>query len=294
MRPLYRIPPRGVVLFHFWPSLCSQKVRLALAEKGVVYEGRLVNIGPPLENYDPDYVRLNPGAVVPTLVVDGEVICDSMRIMHEVDHRFDGPSLLPDEPIVREQVERLLRLQNEFPFREYSYGTLQGFLRLMTRGSMRMRQRRLRRMRARAPDLAAAYDRKLADLANWDRTIRDRAAIDDIERRAEALLDELEAALAEHPFLGGTHYSLADVAWTIILARLHMAGHQRWWESGRRPRVAAWVERMRARPSYRAATVWDRLHPDVMVPLVARFVLPRLAIAIAVIAAVGLAIGSLP
>src|SRR5690606_32803592 len=100
----------------------------------------------------------------------------------------------------------------------------------------------------------------------------------------------LEAVLAEHPFLGGAHYSLADVAWAVILARLQMAGHQRWWESGKRPRVAAWYERMRARPSYRAAWVWDRLHADVMAPLVARFVLPRLAMAIAVATAAGLAI----
>jgi tetrachloro-p-hydroquinone reductive dehalogenase len=47
-----------VELFHFPPSLCSQKVRLALAEKGVVYDARLVNIGPVLENYEPWYARI--------------------------------------------------------------------------------------------------------------------------------------------------------------------------------------------------------------------------------------------
>ena len=31
----------GLVLYHDWGSTCSQKVRLALAEKGLDYEGRM-------------------------------------------------------------------------------------------------------------------------------------------------------------------------------------------------------------------------------------------------------------
>lgn len=287
----FDVPASGVVLFHFWPSLCSQKVRLVLAEKGVDYEGRLVNIGPPMENYEPAYVRLNPGAVIPTLAVDGEIITDSMRIMHEIDRRFPGPPLLPgpDDPAL-DKVERLLRLQNVFPFREHAYGTLTGFLRLATRASMRWRIRKLERMKRAAPDLAAAYDRKIADVAKWNVTMRDRAEVERIDRRAEALLDELEQALSSSEFLAGDRYSLADAAWTVIVSRLYMQGRQHWWGNGRRPRVEAWYGRMRERPSYRAATIWERLQFGVMAPIIARVLLPRLTVALLVIAAIGWAI----
>jgi glutathione S-transferase len=287
----FDIPATGVVLFHFWPSLCSQKVRLVLAEKGVDYEGRLVNIGPPMENYEPAYVRLNPGAVIPTLVVDGEIITDSLRIMHEIDRRFAGPPLLPgpSDPAL-EKVERLLRLQNVFPFREHAYGTLTGFLRLATRASMKWRIRKLERMKRAAPDLADAYDRKIADVAKWNVTMRDDAEVERLDRRAEALLDELEQTLVSQEFLAGDSYTLADAAWTVIVSRLHMQGRQHWWTGGRRPRVEAWYGRMRERPSYRAATIWDRLHFGVMAPIVARVLLPPLAIILALAAAIGAAI----
>jgi glutathione S-transferase len=287
----FDVPSTGVVLFHFWPSLCSQKVRLVLAEKGVEYEGRLVNIGPPMENYEPAYVRLNPHAVIPTLAIDGEIITDSLRIMHEIDRRFPGPALLPetDEPAL-EAVERLLRLQNEFAFREHAYGTLTGLLRLATRASMKWRVRKLQRMKRAAPDLATAYDRKIADVAKWNVRMRDGAEIDQLDRRAEALLDELEEALTSTEFLATDRYSLADAAWTVILSRLHMQGRQHWWENERRPLVAAWYGRMRERPSYRAATIWDRLHVRVMAPIVARVLLPPLMVASAVTGAIVAAI----
>lgn len=287
----FDIPATGVVLFHFSPSLCSQKVRLVLAEKGVEYESRLVNIGPPMENYQPAYVRLNPRAVIPTLVVNGEIITDSLRIMHEIDRRFAGAALLPepDDPALA-MVERLLRLQNEFAFREHAYGTLTGFLRLATRVSMKWRIRKLERMKRADPDLGAAYDRKIADVAGWNVTMRDRAEVDELDRRAEALLDELEEALTSTEFLASDRYSLADAAWTVIVSRLHMQGRQFWWADGRRPGVEAWYGRMRERPSYRAATIWDRLQFGVMAPIIAGVLLPPLVLLLVVAAAISTAI----
>jgi glutathione S-transferase len=211
-------------------------VRLVLAEKGVDYESRFVNIGPPMEHYEPVYLQLDPGAVIPTLAVDGEVMTDSMQIMHEVDRRFPGSPLMPDPGSSDlEKAEHLLRLQNVFPFREHAYGTLTGFLRWATRASMKWHIRKPERMKRAAPDLAADYGLKLADVAKWNVTMRDGAEVERIDRRAEALLDYLEQALSSSTFLVGDRYSLADAAWTVIVSRLHMQGRQHWWAGGRRP-----------------------------------------------------------
>jgi glutathione S-transferase len=50
--------------------VCAAKVRFALAEKGVAWDGRYLDILKG-DQFDPDYVKLNPKAVVPTLVHNG-------------------------------------------------------------------------------------------------------------------------------------------------------------------------------------------------------------------------------
>ena len=66
-------------LYHYDTSTCSQKVRLVLAEKRLPFESRIVNLRRN-ENLAPDYLALNPNGVVPTLIHDGQVICDSSVI----------------------------------------------------------------------------------------------------------------------------------------------------------------------------------------------------------------------
>ena len=66
-------------LYHFGFSTCSQKVGPVLAEKGVDFTSREVNLlaGEP---HDPEYVKLNPKHVVPTLVHEeaGNVVVGMM------------------------------------------------------------------------------------------------------------------------------------------------------------------------------------------------------------------------
>ena len=52
-------------LYHYWSSVCSQKVRMCLAEKRVAWENVHVDIFA-FDNYTEWYTKLNPKAVVPT------------------------------------------------------------------------------------------------------------------------------------------------------------------------------------------------------------------------------------
>ena len=65
-----------IALYHNAASTCSQKVRLALAEKQLEYESRDVDLIGGAQ-HDPEYVKLNPYHVVPTLVHDGGVFIES-------------------------------------------------------------------------------------------------------------------------------------------------------------------------------------------------------------------------
>jgi glutathione S-transferase len=48
-------------------SICTQKVLITLDEKSLDYEPVIVNLFTN-EQYDPEYLKLNPKGVVPTLV----------------------------------------------------------------------------------------------------------------------------------------------------------------------------------------------------------------------------------
>lgn len=53
-------------LYHTVNSVCAQKVRIQLEEKGLPWTGRLMTLRG--DQFDPAYLKLNPNGVVPTLV----------------------------------------------------------------------------------------------------------------------------------------------------------------------------------------------------------------------------------
>jgi glutathione S-transferase len=101
-----------LTLYHGKTSVCSIKARLALAEKGVAWEGRLLTLRG--DQFDPDYMKLNPNAVVPTLVHDGKVVIESTVIMHYVDEAFPGPALVPADPTSRAKLRMTTKLMDEY------------------------------------------------------------------------------------------------------------------------------------------------------------------------------------
>ena len=56
-----------IELYHNDMSVCAQKVRFALGEKTLQWKNRHLNLRAG-DQQKPEYVKLNPNAVVPTLV----------------------------------------------------------------------------------------------------------------------------------------------------------------------------------------------------------------------------------
>jgi ganglioside-induced differentiation-associated protein 1 len=276
-----------VTLFHIWPSSCSQKVRLGLAEKGVAYHGRIVNIGPPMENYEPWYVRMNPAAVVPTLKHGERIVTDSLQILRYVDDTFEGPALMPEDDARRALAEQLLARIDGLQIRTLSYAPRREWLRSVLQRVIGARARRLQRHAQRNPDLADAYQRKLEDVQSWQRDVIDPAAAEAAKQEVLATLAELEQALERFggPFMLGEPYTLVDVFATTLVARVHMLGRSEVLEP--LPRLREWYQRMRERPSFAAAAMSEKVDLRKMVPIFLPWLLPRLAIALLVIGAIG-------
>ena len=77
-------------LYHNDMSTCSQKARLALAEKGLKWTSHHLELRAG-DQQKPDYTKLNPNAVVPTLVDNGRVIIESTIINEYIDDAFPAP-----------------------------------------------------------------------------------------------------------------------------------------------------------------------------------------------------------
>ena len=94
-----------LVLKHYWRSSCSWRVRWALAVKGLACQLEPVDLlrG---EQQQQDYVRQNPQATVPVLLVDGVPYYESLAIVEWLDECYPSPPLLPSAP-----AERLLARQ---------------------------------------------------------------------------------------------------------------------------------------------------------------------------------------
>jgi glutathione S-transferase len=91
-------------LFHVPLSPFCRKVRLSLAEKKIEVE--LVE-----ERYweaDPDFLRRNPAAKVPVLRLDGIMMAESAAICEYLEETRPEPRLLPEDPVQRLEVRRLV------------------------------------------------------------------------------------------------------------------------------------------------------------------------------------------
>ena len=77
-------------LYNAPQSTCSQRVRFVLNAKGLPFDEVKLDLlaGDQLK---PDYLKLNPNGVVPTLDHDGDVIIDSSVIIEYLDEVSPEP-----------------------------------------------------------------------------------------------------------------------------------------------------------------------------------------------------------
>ena len=95
-------------------STCSQKVRYTMAEKGLPFVEHKLKLFKN-EQLRPEYLKLNPNGVVPTLVHDGRPIVDSSVIMEYLDAMHPESSLTPRDAEQRARMRAWTRFFEEVP-----------------------------------------------------------------------------------------------------------------------------------------------------------------------------------
>ena len=227
-------------LYHTATSTCSQKVRMTLAEKGVEFVSRNVNLRLN-ENLTPKYLAINPNGVVPTLVHDGSVIMDSSVICEYLDEVFPMPRLGPDDAVGRAHMRKWLRFLEEVPTAAIRVPTFHMALKPFEG----VDQETYRAERADIRPLRKHFYRKMGKTG---------FSPEDVEASLEQLdltLRRMQEALAKGPWLMGEQFSLADIVVMPTIDRLDDLGMSHMWNGY--PGVAGWYARIRSRPSYVAA-----------------------------------------
>jgi len=97
-----------MILHHGWRSSASRRVRLCLEEKGLAYEGHVVDMAN-MEHHSPEYLRINPLGVIPALIHEGRPLHESGTICEYLDETFPDPPLRHDTPYQRAEMRNWIR-----------------------------------------------------------------------------------------------------------------------------------------------------------------------------------------
>lgn len=229
-----------LVLYHNDMSVCAAKVRMLLAEKDIPWTGIHMNLRAG-DTHHPDYVKLNPNRVVPTLVYDGTPIIESNVICEYVEDVWPDTLLRPPSPHDRARMRIWMRQLDDGIHVATAIVSL----------CIAFRLQHLKR----DPEELGTWLTAL-DPARQERT---RAAIEKgmdapqfapAVRRFAKLADDMDAALSTGSWLAGDTFSLADIAYAPYMARLVHLGLDDMIFA--RPRVTEWRERLFARAAYRS------------------------------------------
>jgi len=237
-------------LYHNINSVCAQKVRIALAEKGLPAKEHLLTLRG--DQFDPSYVKLNPNAVVPTLVHDGQTIIESSIILYYLDDAFPDKPLMPQAPLARVKVRMFNKLIDEYV---HNSCTILTFATAFRPALLRLSPEDREAQFSRSPSKKRAeYKRDVVARGLESGFVRE--ALENHEK----LLHWIDDAMKVGPYLAGESFSLADIATIPYVLRLELLQLSRLWD--RYPQVGAWWERVRNRPCVEQAVTQRMVEND--------------------------------
>jgi len=188
-------------------------VIVALAEKGIEYEHVMVM---PFNQTD-EYYAISPLGKVPCYEDQGVAIPDSSVIIDYLEHVNPTPALYPSDPIQRAQALFL---------EEYADTKL--------------------------GDVVGTVFRQRFVNPNFFQQEPDEEIVKQaLEVDIPPVFDYLEGQIADKPFLIGGQFSIADIAVASPFVNFGLGGEKV--DASRWPKLADYVERMHARPSYKVA-----------------------------------------
>jgi glutathione S-transferase len=227
-------------LYNAPQSTCSQRVRFVLNAKGLPFDEVKLDLlaGDQLK---PDYLKLNPNGVVPTLDHDGNVIVDSSVIIEYLDEILPEPGFTPKAPVERAQMRSLMRFIDEMPAAAVRVPTFN--LAFLPRFAAMSEEEFL--AFAESKPLRKEFMLAMGRKGFPEKEMN--AALDRMRRTYE----RMDETIAESGglWLLGKEPTLADVALMPAIVRMADLGLDTMWQD--MPRVARWYDEIRAHPAFK-------------------------------------------
>ncbi len=237
---------KGLHLFNFEQSSCSQKLRIFLDLKGISFVSHPVDLMAN-ENITPFFLGINPRGLVPVLVHDGAVHIESNDILIYLDDLYPSPRLIPDG--TAGGIGALLKHENDlhFDLRSLSFRfvfapseppkSADHLATYATGGSGSVGGRK-----------DAGLDK---EIDYWRRYSADGGISDEVARtsalRFRTAFDELETRLNTQTFLFGNEMTVVDIAWFIYVDRLTLAGYP---FARLHPHLTSWFAMLSEQPPF--------------------------------------------
>lgn len=224
-------------LYHTINSVCAQKVRILLEEKALAWKSLLMTLRG--DQFEAAYLKLNPNAVVPTLVHDGHPVIESSIILYYLEECFPGTPLMPNDPWTRATVRQFNKLIDESV---HNACTILTFAIAFRPRFQKMNAADRESYLSKAPNQTRA-DYKRDVLANG----LDAKIVAEAIAHYARLLQWIERSARQSEYLAGEEFSLADVAVIPYIIRLDHLRLSRMWDG--LDGVARWYDRVRGRPA---------------------------------------------
>jgi glutathione S-transferase len=226
-------------LYNAPQSTCSQRVRFVLNAKNLPFEEVRLNLleGDQLK---PEYLRLNPNGVVPTLDHDGAIVIDSNVITEYIDEVAPDRSFTPEDAVARARMRALMHFIDEMPAAAvrvptFNLAFLPSFQKMGSQAFSEMAESKPLRREFMLTMGQTGFPKHEMD-----------AALARMRRTYERMDAEIEKSGG--PWLLGKSITLADVAVMPSLVRIHDLGLAGWLDL---PRVETWFKNIRAEPAFK-------------------------------------------
>ena len=212
---------KGIHLFHFSGSACSQKLRIFFNIKNINWKSHIINLIKQ-EQFSKWFLGINPRGLVPTLVHDGDVHIESNEIMAYLDDVYKDNKLFPIDLIdeinkdlafedsLHHDLRRLTfryiiphalgkKNPSTIDAKEQFEGTIQG----------------------------KADENKSKEILFWKNHYQNGITDDEIIESANKfknIYEDFDKTLKNQKYLKGDEFTVVDLAWYVSTKRLTMAG----------------------------------------------------------------------
>ena len=227
-------------LYHNGTSVCAAKVRILLAEKSIPWKGHYLDVLAG-DQFDPEYLKLNPKAVVPTIVHDGIVVTESTVICEYLDEVYPDIPLRPADAAGRARMRLWTKIVDEALHPNVADITFTVSHRhtVIAKG-----EEITRKFIEDAPDLISRERRH-----GWIFKGFEAPGVKEAVEAYAKALRQMNDVLAGQPWLAGDSFSLADIGVIPYVNRLHMLNMSEMWVN-HLPNVSGWFDRVRERASF--------------------------------------------